>query len=98
MMQMLKNKKKFKQENLKSWINNTNYWLNSPLRQVEDTKEFFKKKLRETVLPGMRVIDMGCGSGWLLDFLVELNIPCSYIGLDFNNKFIEHLKKNIRIN
>ena len=91
-MQMLKNKSVFKKENQKSWEINTNYWLNSSLRQVEDTKSFLKKKLKETVKSGMTIVDMGCGSGWLLDFILELNIEFFYIGLDFNSKFIEHLK------
>lgn len=92
-MKMLKDKTGFKKDNLNSWKKNTQYWLNNPLRQVEDTKRFFKKKLKGIVKPGYTVVDMGCGSGWLLDFLLELNIKFNYIGLDFNHLFIRHLKQ-----
>lgn len=91
-MRILKDKSEFKKENQESWEKNIAYWLNSPLRQVEDTKLFFKEKLKELLKSGMTVADMGCGSGWLLDFLLELDIPFTYIGLDLNSKFIEHLR------
>lgn len=92
-MQMIKNKLDFKKENQIAWEHNTDYWLHNPLRQVEDTKIFFKKKLAELVIPNMAIIDMGCGSGWLLDFLLELNVPFTYLGLDFNKKFIDYLRE-----
>ena len=91
-MQIYKDKSKFKRENQESWDRNTDYWLNNPLRQVEDTETFFKEKLKEIVKTGMTVTDMGCGSGWLLEFLLELNITFKYIGLDFNRNFIEQLE------
>lgn len=91
MIEMLNNKEMFKLENLRNWHKNTDYWLNNPLRQVEDTKDFFKPKLRNLVSPNMSILDMGCGSGWLLDFLIELQIPFTYKGLDFNRKFINYL-------
>lgn len=83
---------KFKRQNKRSWERNTDYWLNNPLRQVEDTKSFFKSKLETLIKPDMVIVDMGCGSGWLLDDILELDIPFKYIGLDFNAKFIEHLR------
>ena len=72
---------------------NADYWLHNHLRQVEDTKDFFKEKLKKIIKPGMTVVDMGCGSGWLLDFLLELDVPFTYIGLDFNNRFVNSLKE-----
>jgi SAM-dependent methyltransferase len=88
---MIKNKNEFKKENQENWEINSDFWLNNPLRQVEDTKSFFKEKLKESVHRGMTIVDMGCGSGWLLDFILELNVEFFYIGLDFNSKFIDHL-------
>lgn len=92
-MRMLKNKKDFKKENQLGWEKNTEYWLNNPLRQVEDTKDFFMPRLKQLVNSGNIIVDMGCGSGWLLVFLQQLGIPFTYIGLDFNKKFIDHLKE-----
>ncbi|MBZ0328288.1 MAG: class I SAM-dependent methyltransferase [Altibacter sp.] len=91
-MKMLKSKFDFRKENQKNWEKNSTYWLNNPLRQVEDTQSFFKKKLLSLVKPNMTIIDMGCGSAWLLEFLLELDIDFKYIGLDFNPIFIKHLK------
>jgi len=87
----IKTKIRFKRENLMNWAKNADYWLNNPLRQVEDTKIFLKDKLRNIVIPDMVLVDMGCGSGWLLDYILELNIPFVYVGLDFNKKFIDYL-------
>jgi SAM-dependent methyltransferase len=90
---MSKDSEEFKNENRRNWKINSDYWLNNPLRQVEDTKHFFKAKLQTIVKEDFSIVDMGCGSGWLLDFLLELNIPFKYIGLDFNPNFISHLEE-----
>jgi len=95
---MLDNKEEFKKENHDSWLANTEYWLNSPLRQVEDTKAFFKKKLKDILFDGCVVYDLGCGSGWLIDFILELGINFTYTGFDFNEKFIEYLQKRYGTN
>lgn len=91
-MRVLKNKIEFKEENKKSWVRNTEFWLNNPLRQVEDTKAFFKSKLNSLVNPNTTIVDMGCGSGWLLDFIIELGVPFHYRGIDFNAEFINYLR------
>ncbi len=88
---MLDDKKKFKNENHENWLSNTGYWLSSPLRQVEDTKEFLKKKLGEILFEGCTVYDMCCGSGWLLDFIIESGVRVKYVGFDFNERFISYL-------
>lgn len=92
-MQPLKDIIQFRKESQECWEKNADYWSHNYLRQVEDTKIFFKEKLKDIIKSGMTVIDMGCGSGWLLDFLLELDIPFTYIGLDFNNRFIYSLKE-----
>lgn len=95
MLESLNNKLEFKKRNLQSWKNNSEFWLNSELRQLSDTKEFLLQKIHQlfknikSELPV--VIDMGTGSGWALDLLLELNIQTRFIGLDFNEKFIAHL-------
>lgn len=100
MLKALKDKLKFKQRNLEGWENNTNFWLSSELRQLTDTKDFLLKKL-PALFNGISsdvptVIDMGTGSGWALDLLQENNIECRFIGLDFNQLFIEHLRNKYK--
>lgn len=92
MIKMLDDKTLFKNENHDCWLANTDYWLHSPLRQVEDTKDFFRKKLKEILFDGCTIFDLGCGNGWLIDFILELNINIKYVGIDFNEKFIEYLQ------
>jgi SAM-dependent methyltransferase len=89
---MLQDPKKFKKENQKSWDRNQEYWINSPLRHVVDTERFFKNKLTEIVTQRATIVDIGCGNGWLLDDLLELNRSISYIGFDFSRGFIRYLK------
>jgi ubiquinone/menaquinone biosynthesis C-methylase UbiE len=64
-----------------------------------DTKDFLLKNLPSlfgTDASNRTVIDMGTGSGWALEMLRELHIQCKFIGLDFNEFFIEHLKSNFK--
>ncbi|MFT3845780.1 MAG: class I SAM-dependent methyltransferase [Lacibacter sp.] len=93
----MNNKLEFKKRNLLSWKKNSEFWLNSELRQLTDTKDFLLKKIptlfNESKSDLPVVIDMGTGSGWALDLLLELKIETQFIGLDFNEKFIAHLKQ-----
>lgn len=97
MLESLNNKLEFKKRNLQSWKKNSEFWLNSELRQLTDTKEFLLQKIpalfnkNNSNLPV--VVDMGTGSGWALDLLLELNIEAKFIGLDFNENFITHLNQ-----
>jgi len=45
--------------------------------------EFAKPK------PGMRVLDVGCGPGFVIEYLPNVH----YVGTDINFKYIEHAKK-----
>lgn len=95
MLEVLKNSEEFKKRNQEAWKRNTNFWLSSELRQLTDTKTFLLDKLPTLIsneansLP--YVVDMGTGSGWLLELLKSLSIKCNFIGLDFNELFINHL-------
>jgi SAM-dependent methyltransferase len=91
-MRTLNDKLKFKHENLEAWKKNSDYWLHSPLRQVEDTKDFFEEKLRNMLFDGISIVDMGCGSGWLLDLIIDIGVEFKYLGLDFNPVFIDYLR------
>ncbi len=97
MLESLNNKSEFKKRNLLSWKKNSDFWLNSELRQLTDTKEFLLQRIPKLFTNDKSdlplVIDMGTGSGWALDLLLELNIKTQFIGLDFCEDFIAYLNK-----
>jgi len=65
--------------------------------RLKTQKDSSKEKLSKIIVkPNMVIVDMGCGSSWLLDFLLELEIPFDYVGLDFNKMFIKHLNKKYK--
>ena len=97
MLESLHDKLAFKKRNFKGWQRNADFWLHSPLRHLEDTRDFLTHKLsslfKDISSEKPTVVDMGAGSGWALDLLRELEIKCRYAGLDFNPKFIDFLEE-----
>jgi ubiquinone/menaquinone biosynthesis C-methylase UbiE len=97
------NPEEFKNKNREHWKQNTEYWTNNKLRQVEDTREFLKGKIialtnkDETIV----VYDYGYGNCWLLELLIELDLKFEYVGFDFNKEFVsiysEKYKENNNI-
>ncbi|MCX6318593.1 MAG: methyltransferase domain-containing protein [Bacteroidetes bacterium] len=86
----------FKKKNLLNWYDNTNFWLESKMRHLIDVYDFtgeqielLSKSIKRNRKPTL--IDFGCGEGWILRLLLERELKLSYIGLDFNEKFIKHL-------
>lgn len=57
----------------------------SPLHQAEDL--FVNDRLRQTIKPGYRVIDLGCGTGLFLD--LHWKDPGNYVGVDISEKMLE---------
>lgn len=74
-----------------------------PYNQEYFTKIFGRYILKKTQrfigsLSGKNVLDYGCGPGFLLHYLVELNIkPNKYIGLDFSEESIKSISNNFNI-
>jgi ubiquinone/menaquinone biosynthesis C-methylase UbiE len=53
------------------------------------------RRLKELIRSGMRILDIGCGSGSITaDIALTLNGNCEVIGLDINPKLIEEAKNN----
>ena len=89
----------FKRKNLENWRSNTEFWLESPLRHVA----IVANELREVIESeyGRRkgrlsVVDLGCGSAWVLDLLQSMDVDAHYTGLDFNPDLIERLKEKYK--
>jgi SAM-dependent methyltransferase len=88
----------FKQSNLQNWRANTDFWLRGKMRHLRDVYDSTKRILadvlgrrREAGCP--RVLDVGCGEGWLLRLIEEQNFEVEYVGLDFNERFIDALAR-----
>ena len=65
---LLKDKERFKGENLKNWYRNTDLWLQGKMRHLRDIYGFTAHEIEEIVrskqhLKGTGFLDLGCGEG-----------------------------------
>lgn len=89
--------KKFKKRNLAEWKKNSNFWLNSLPGHIEEISNDIFKYIIEYSSPGKtKLLDVGCGNGWVADIIDDLSFNINYTGLDFNHDFILHLKNKFR--
>jgi 2-polyprenyl-3-methyl-5-hydroxy-6-metoxy-1,4-benzoquinol methylase len=89
----VKNNEEFSKTCLSAWHKNASFWLST--RKINPEIKLFIKNVADKVVENepLRVVDVGCGSGWLASEIVS-NFPgASYCGIDFNDYFIERLKK-----
>lgn len=89
----IKNNEEFSRTCLSAWHENASFWLNT--RKINPEIKSFIRKVTNEVAENeqLRVVDVGCGSGWLASEVIS-NFPgASYCGIDFNDYFIERLKK-----
>ena len=93
MIDKLSDKELYQQRLRRAWAKNGAYWLSAPLRHVVDAGDFIMEAIGNILAPlGDRlpvVVDMGCGSCWLLDRLLASGRPVRYIGVDSNKEFID---------
>lgn len=95
-LKTLSDPESFRRRRAAAWEKNIDYWLQSSLRHVDDVGDYISKrtsclcKRSERELP--IVVDMGCGSAWLLRSLLKHGVSASYIGLDCTRQFIEHAR------
>ena len=79
-----------------AWRKSSAYWLNSPLRHVDDVGETIATRVEELCTQSSRsrpvVLDVGCGSGWLLAEIRRRAVSVVYIGIDSNRAFIDHCR------
>lgn len=84
---------KFRQRRDDAWAKNGNYWLSEPLRHVVDVGQVIVEKINRFCagLPGPApvIVDMGCGSCWLLEMLLQGQQSFRYVGVDNNSEFIK---------
>ncbi len=94
MIKILENPTDFYELNKKSWSDNASYWLEQDFYRF-GLSNFLLQKITK-ILPNFNhiphIVDIGCGSGWLLDALLANKLSFSYSGIDYNETFIEHLQ------
>src|SRR5262245_22432064 len=97
MLIKIENNIAFKKANKFSWEENTSFWLSHQLME-KNVQEFISSKVLSMIDSSKHdnlLIDLGCGSGWLLNSIVG-KTTCKYLGIDNNYKFIDHLQKKYK--
>ncbi len=97
MIYRIQDEKSFKQSNLENWRSNSKFWLQGKMRHLRDVRGSTSQILAE-VLAGykstgrpLRLLDVGCGEGWLLRLIRKDGFRVDYVGLDSNEHFINTL-------
>lgn len=94
MIQTLLDAAEFRRRCSDAWTLNGAYWLSAPLRHVTDAGSLITSQIAhlcgEAARPIPIVVDMGCGSCWLLDTLTDTRRPFRYVGLDNNQSFLDN--------
>lgn len=101
MIYRVKDKKAFKDQNLSNWYENSEFWLQGKMRHLKDIYDTTGMIMREVMMQfpdrnRLRVVDFGCGEGWLLRLLNESQISVDYVGVDFNARFVNALKERYK--
>jgi SAM-dependent methyltransferase len=107
MIYRVTDKKAFKEQNLSNWHLNSEFWLQGKMRHLTDVYQMTAEILGEVAATfpkgkRLRLVDFGCGEGWLVRLLEKYEIDVDYIGIDFNANFIDALteryknRRNIR--
>jgi len=78
-----------------AWVENSNAWLDAVKheglrRRGVPTRDVLLEVLEEYSPSGCRLLDFGCGEGWLSDEIREKDIE--YIGIDASPKLIKHAR------
>lgn len=79
-------------------INTKEYWENIyEGGNNESDKDFLKADLFSTaIINGKSVLDLGCGSGYFLEAVLERRPYCQLTGLDYSEKAVKRLPEPIR--
>ena len=96
---LVDDKVQFKAENQSNWYHNTDFWLEGRMRHLRDVSQFTSRELARLLqlypkpnsLPTL--FDFGCGDGWIYRLIRDAQFSASYVGMDFNDRFIDELRK-----
>ena len=86
----------FMLHNQKVWQQSSNTWLNGEMSHLQDLPPILLEKVEAicAVSAVLSIADFGCGEGWCQRTLYTHIPNLTYIGIDFNPKFFDHLNDN----
>lgn len=102
LLQALEEAAGFTHTNRSNWLKITADWILGELSQKRELAEHIRVRHGDTLRrlfkdrPDLKVADVGCGEGWVLEFLLEHGYQGQYTGLDTNPGFIDHLNAKYR--
>ena len=80
-----------------AWVSNANNWSKSRNLPNSLKNHIYKTILNQIINKDSLLVDLGCGSAWLLDYILKKNeIKFKYLGLDINSYFITHNKEKYK--
>lgn len=85
----------FRKMNYETWHENSEFWLSEKMGHINAVKERTISIIKDLIDPSKKrqtLVDQGCGDGWIYEAIRASSLPVSYIGLDFNEIFIQYLK------
>ena len=91
MVEILKDKKRFKKNNIESWQNNASFVIKNGFPHIK-LERLLEKEISVLVNKFSNlnsVLDIGCGTGWLKELLEENQIKLDYRGIDNCDIFIK---------
>lgn len=93
MIKEMRDRVAYRQHRDLAWSRNGSYWLSQPLRHVVDVGELICQRVSSHLSSLNKqepvIVDMGCGSCWLLQSLSRSLPRFRYIGIDNNAEFID---------
>ena len=99
MIEALANAEHFRARREEAWSRATPYWLSQPLRHVVDTGQHIVS-LAVALVKGIPstplIVDIGCGSCWLLEEMLTVLVRFNYIGVDNNPRFVEAARNRFK--
>lgn len=76
---------------LNAWHDNASFW--DKTRTInQEVKDFIVSEILNTGNTNINAVDIGCGNGWLWEELSKIKSIGKYLGLDYNDLFIDKLK------
>jgi cyclopropane fatty-acyl-phospholipid synthase-like methyltransferase len=97
---LVRDNEEFKQANLSNWHVNSDFWLEGRMRHLKDVAKFTQDELHRLLQhadenngSSPTLFDFGCGDGWIYRLIHENHLTAKYVGIDFNQLFVEELRR-----